>query len=311
MKRDATIAIVAAAAIAALCYGLAAIRPPFQPTKSTPFRTGPAEARVVIRVNGEPVTESEYAAAFNQVPDEMKPQFESGPGKQAFAEQLVRLKILEQEAHRLGIDNDPNVQGQIAADRMNIVARAAAEKVAGNPTPRAVEAFYQSNRNRFDTIDLSHIVIAYEGGGIRPRNGQKAPTEVEAMNRANEIYRRLKTGANFEVLALNNSDDVPSARQGGNLGGVGHGMLPRELEDRVWAIPTGQISEPIASPLGVHIFRVNARGTAPLRDVSASISQHVRQQQILDRVEALRRAAKVEFDPKFFPSTKATPKKPS
>src|SRR4051794_19106850 len=101
VKRDASIAVISILVIGAVCFGLNSMRPPFQPRPSQPFSTAPvgptiAKGTIVMRVNGEPVTENEFEAAFAQMPDEMKQQFASEPGKQAFAEQYIRIKLLEQ-----------------------------------------------------------------------------------------------------------------------------------------------------------------------------------------------------------------------
>src|SRR5439155_5902588 len=95
-----------------------------------------------------------------------------------------------------------------------------------------------------------------------------------------------------------------TAQQGGELGRFARGMLPPELESKVWALEPGKISDPIPTPLGVHIFRMNARAPQPMEQVRASISQHVRQQNMFDRVELLRRNSKIDLDPKFFPDAK-------
>jgi parvulin-like peptidyl-prolyl isomerase len=307
-KRDPIIAIIAILVVAVVCYGLAAVRPPFQPTASRPY-TGEAPlgktttGRVIMRINGEPVTQEEFEAAFHLLPEEVQRQFANEPGKMAFAEQLVRMKLLEQEAHRAGLDNDPKLAGQLAAQRTDLLADAAAEKVIGQPTPQAVEEYYAKNKERFQTLDLSHILIAYAGGMVPPRAGAALP-ETDAMNRALAIWAELKKGEPFADAALKYSDDTGSARRGGELGPVAHGMLPQELEARVFQIPVGQFSNPIPSRLGIHIFRVNSKGTRPLAEIRANVTQRVRQQNMFDRVEVLRRNAKVDFDDKFFPEAK-------
>lgn len=316
MKRDIAIALTSIVVIGAVCYGLAVTKPAFLPTPSQPFSMVPvgprANDRVVMRVNGEPVTEKEFEAAYGQLPDEMKRQFSSEPGKMAFAEQLVRLKLLEQEGKRLGIDQDPKIAAQLAADRTNIIASAAAEKIVAPATEDAIKKFYSENKARFATIDASHILIAYAGGLAPPRSGGAAPSEAEATQKAFAVYSMLKSGANFADLARKYSDDAATADQGGELGPVAHGMLPQELEARVFSIPPGQISGPIPSRFGIHIFKVNALGTRTLEQMRPGIAQRVRQQNMFDRVEVLRRAAKVDFDPKFFPEAKNWPgKKPS
>lgn len=311
MKRDGIIAIAALLVVAGVCFGLAAVRPPFQATPSKAFTydlgVNPQAApsgHVVMRVNGEPITQAEFEVAFAQLPEDVQRQFASEPGKMGFAEQLVRLKLLEQEARKLGIDRDPKVSAQMAADRSNILANAAAQKIVAKPTDAVVRKFYNENKARFDTVDISHIVFAYQGGQVPPRGGRRPVTEQEAVNKALAVYEELKKGADFAALARRESDDVQTAQRGGELGRFSSGMMPPELETQVWSLQPGQISAPVPSPLGVHIFRMNVREAQPVEQVAASISQHVRQQNMFDRVELLRRNSKVDFDPKFFPDAK-------
>lgn len=311
VKKDTAFALIGILAIAALCFGLAQMRLPLQPTKSAAFettRTGPTvTGTVIMRVNGEPVTQTEFEAAFAQLPDEMKQQFASAPGKQAFAEQYVRLKLLEQEGRRLGLDRDPRVEAVLTANRMNIVAQAAADKLVKSPTAQAVQEFYKQNATKFQQIDLSHIVIAYAGSTIPPRKGGQAPSEMDATNVALKIWQEIHNGADFAAMARKYSDDVNTIEQGGHLGNFSPGMMPPEIDARVWRLAQGQISDPIPTKFGVHIFKVNAKKNADLPQVSGNIARHVKQQNTLDRIEILRKSAKVEFDPKFFPEAKSWP----
>lgn len=311
MKKDFLIAILAALVVAGVCFGLAAVRPPFQPTPSHPFSmapVGPAvNGRVVLRVNGEPITEQEFIAAYQAVPEQMQSQFSTEAGKVAFAEQLIRLKLLEQQAHALGLDTDPKIAGQLAAARGQMLANAAAEKLAAQPSEAAVKKFYAENAGKFESLDLSHILIAYAGGAVPPRDGGAAPSEIDAMNKALKVYDDLKNGANFADEAKKFSDDANSAGNGGELGALNRGQLPKELEARVFRIPTGKFSAPIPSKYGIHIFKVNSRGAMPFDKIKTGLAQRVRQQTMMDKVEALRKDAKVVWDPKFFPDLKNWP----
>ncbi|MEO6260327.1 MAG: hypothetical protein ABIP63_08230, partial [Thermoanaerobaculia bacterium] len=97
MKRDVLFALIAVAVVGAICYGLATAKPDFLSTKPKPFvaELGKKNAdKFVMRVNGDPITEMEFTAAFSQLPEDMQRQFASVQGKEAFAEQLIRLKIL-------------------------------------------------------------------------------------------------------------------------------------------------------------------------------------------------------------------------
>jgi len=314
VKKDAVIALIAIALTAGICYGLALIKLDLKPTVSRPFTTAAVgeqvSGHVIMRINGEPVTEEEFEAAYAQLPEDMQRQLSSPQGKTAFAEQFVRYKLLEQEARRLGVDRDPKVAGAISADRTSILATAAAQKLVKTPTDQAVRDYYAGNKGSFDSLQVAHILVAYAGGMAPPRQGA-APSEAEAMAKAKAIVKQLRAGANFAQAALQASDDIATAQQGGELGTFGRGTLPPELEQRVFAMKEGEIGDPMPSRFGIHIFRVGKRGTQSIEQVRPAIARRVQQQNTLDRIEILRKQAKVDFDPKFFPDKGPRPTKKS
>lgn len=314
MKRDAAIAVAVALIVAGITFGLAAmkleLRPPSpRSTTASPAAQPVVNGHVIMRVNGEPVTEQEFEAAFSQLPEETQRQLANPQGKMEFAKQLVSYKILEQEAHRLGLDREPRVAAAVSAIQMNILATAAAQKLVGPPTDQTVKEFYAKNAKSFESVDLSGILIAYAGSMAPPRGGGNPPSQAEAMAKAQAVVRQLRAGANFAQMVVQVSDDVGSVERGGDLGTIGHNALPPELEQKVFALKTGEVSDPIPSRFGIHIFLVRRHGTEPIDRVRASIAQRVQQQSTLDRIEALRKQAKVDFDPKFFPQSQP-PKKP-
>jgi peptidyl-prolyl cis-trans isomerase C len=310
VKKDPIIAIAAIALAFAVTYAIAATRvpQPMQPTHpftelATPVAgpEAPPAGNVIMRVNGEPVTENEFSAAFSSMPAELQQQFASEQGKKAFADQMVKMKVLEQEARRRKLQQDPNVAGQIAANQTEVMAGAAAQKLVEKITPADVQKFYNDNKQRLQTLELSHIVVAYQGGIIPPKGGGGALDQRAAMNKALQIYQQLKEGARFEDVAKQTSDDTASAARGGLLGPVAPGMLPQELDARVMTLREGEISTAIPSRYGIHIFKAGKRQTQPLSEVQDRLTAAVRQQETMRKIEELVKAAKVELDPKFFP----------
>jgi len=316
MKKDALIALAVILIVTGVTYGLYVIKPNLKPITSRPYTTAavgeqPGGGHVILRVNGEPVTEEEFAAVFQQLPEEAQRQYSSPQGKTAFAEEMVRYKLLEQEAHRLGVDRDPRVAAVVSADRMNILASAVAQKLVTKPTDAAIRDFYDTHKNTFDSVDVSHILLAYQGSMTQPRQGHTAALEPQVMAQAGEIVRQLRAGASFAEMALKYSDDVGSIERGGELGTFGRGQLPPEIEGRIFSLKDGEISAPLPSRFGVHIFLVRKHGTQPLDAVKNAIAARVRNQNTFDRIEVLRRAAKVDFDAKVFPDMQKVTKKPS
>ncbi len=86
------------------------------------------------------------------------------------------------------------------------------------------------------------------------------PSEVVSPENAKQtidsIYKRLKAGEDFAVLASTFSNDTGSARDGGSLGWVTPGVMVPEFEAKMKSTAKGQISEPFQSQFGWHILEV-------------------------------------------------------
>jgi parvulin-like peptidyl-prolyl isomerase len=315
LKKDIALALAAVALIFGLTFGINSMRPTLPLTQSKPYAAGltpqkQGAEKAVMRVNGVAVTEAEFSSAFQQLPEEMQRQFASSAGKQAFAEQYIREKLLEQEGEKQGIEEDPKVQAILAAQRTLLLGNAAMAKIVKIPTEQATRQYYNEHKAEFVTVELSHIVIACQGGQIPPRKGGAPPTEQQAVQKAVGIYKQLRDGADFAKLAAAVSDDPNTASNGGSLGPVSKGMLPAEIEAQVFRVPPGQVSGPIPSRLGIHLFKLGQPAVQPYEAVKNVVTNRVRQQNAMDRIEILRKAAKVDFDPKFFPDAKTWGKTP-
>lgn len=77
----------------------------------------------------------------------------------------------------------------------------------------------------------------------------------DVLARAKQVRERLVGGASFAALAADHSDDEATAEHGGSLGLIGTGQLPPDLETILFALPPGQLSEPIRTRHGWHLFR--------------------------------------------------------
>lgn len=310
MKKDIFAAAVAIVIVGGICFGLAAVRPDLPPTPSQPFTPAAGTAAkkkvganetVVMRVNGEPITEREFNAFLTQAPAQMQPFYASPQGRRMLADELVKLKALEQEAARLGLENDPETSTRIDMMRTNILAGMALRKLVGAADDKKLRAEYEKERGNLETVELSHILIAYQGGQIPPRTGQ-APPLPQAMAKAMSLMARLKAGADFAQLASRESDDVNTAREGGSLGPVGAGALPQELEGPVMTLQPGQISDPLRSQFGIHIFKAGQRSSQPFEQLREALAARVERQEAEAAVIRLSQSAKVDLDPKFFPA---------
>jgi peptidyl-prolyl cis-trans isomerase SurA len=97
--------------------------------------------------------------------------------------------------------------------------------------------------------NLSHILISLPEGST--------PQQIaEAQAKADDLRQRLGEGLDFASAAISYSDSQ-EALEGGLVGWRDLNSVPAFFADAVRDLKPGQISEPIRSPAGFHIIRVN------------------------------------------------------
>ncbi len=101
---------------------------------------------------------------------------------------------------------------------------------------------------------------------------------VATLNEARDVKRRLgKDPRTFDTVARAVSKG-PEAAVGGYMGSFERGQLPPELEAVAFSLPEGATSEPIETPLGYHVLRVESRQEArpiPLEEARARIRERL------------------------------------
>lgn len=174
--------------------------------------------------------------------------------RQLVSNLLVR-RVLASEAEREGLGTDPIVVATlaIARDRVLSDARLAQFDAQSIPNEAALDAIarntYQAKAARFERpaqTRARHILLANNGA--------------ESLQKANQLLAQLRAGASFEDLAKANSTDQASAAQGGDLGFFGSGKMVQSFEDALSKLnKPGDLSDPVESPFGLHIIRLEER----------------------------------------------------
>ena len=118
-------------------------------------------------------------------------------------------------------------------------------------TPREIDQYLekeqQSGENR--EYNVSHILMSL------PEAASPGQLE-EVQARAADIVQRARGGEDFAQLAVSYSNSQ-TALEGGQLGWRKSAQLPTFIAELVTGMQTGQVSDPVRTPSGFHIIRLN------------------------------------------------------
>ncbi|HJY42512.1 MAG TPA: peptidylprolyl isomerase, partial [Steroidobacteraceae bacterium] len=121
-----------------------------------------------------------------------------------------------------------------------------------NISPRELDQFKARQANAPDQnaeYNISHILISVPVTA--------SPEQIETREqRAREVYDKAKAGEDFAQLAVTYSESSTNI-EGGALGWRRGPQLPSIIADRISQMKAGEVAEPIRTPSGFHIFRLN------------------------------------------------------
>ena len=166
-------------------------------------------------------------------------------------------KVAAERARRHGLDKDPVVRARIWHATLNILAEAEVERVveeqlSGADLEMAAKERYLLDREKYkepEEVTASHILLRSRGG----------KEDEQVLSRIRSIREEILSGKiGFEEAARKYSEDG-SAKRGGSLGTFRRGRMVEPFEEAAFALKEGEISEPVKTPFGYHLIRVEKK----------------------------------------------------
>lgn len=156
----------------------------------------------------------------------------------------LKLKVLAAEAG--GRDTTEAFREEMNTYRKQLAQSYLTDKVL-------VESLAAEAYQRMQTeVNASHIWI--------PVSEYATPADTLTAYQASLALRKqAQDGADFAKLARENSKDVSTAENGGNLGYTSAFAAIYPLETAIFTTPVGGISAPVRTRFGYHIIKVNSR----------------------------------------------------
>lgn len=240
--------------------------------------------KVIVVVNGETITQGELDAASAAQ--------ESEEAKKEILNRMIEEKLVLSEAKKRNVEvadleieeklkeiklkfesdedfNEALKEGGISlnelkqkyADQIKVaklVEMEVRKKIV--ITPSEILEYYNLHKEEFKDPQQAKVK------NILIKPDKDLPDE-DARILAEKILGFLKAGENFDELALKYSKG-PNADRGGELGFVKRGQMLKEIEDVVFNLNVGQLSEVIKTQLGYHIFKVEEKKQERIKELN-------------------------------------------
>ncbi len=259
-----------ASQVAALLVGVAACR-----------ATSPLVARSSAGALDRQAFERDWPAATRATPEARRRALEDWLIERALAREARALALDRTDAAREALTG--------AADDV-LVSRVEADLEAGlkPPDDAALAAFLERNRAQIagaEKLSLRHVFRRLPRDASRDQRAA-ARADMQALR------ARLVAGEDFATLARTLSDSE-TAKFGGQITPVARGQLPPAAEAVAWRLAPGEISDVVDTPVGLHVFRLEARlPPAPLTpDEARAWARH----RLASEARSAARAARLEL----------------
>ncbi len=274
------------------------------------------ENRLVARINGAPLTESEFNSRVvsqmlayvpggdvRSVPPETREQIRSSVFASLLGRELLYQAAVEQNLaaseddvtleiskKRSSFGSEREFQEQLrmrglteADFRMELQKEITIDNyldwmVDNTPEEQLGDpkAFYESNLEQFKEPESAHINHIFLAV---PESGGDSAREVR-LSLARELESRLLGGTDFADLAREFSDSKDS-ENGGDLGYVGRDILLKQVETAAFSMNPDDPPAIVETPFGVHLLRVKARKEErliPFEEAEQRIKTHLKEE---------------------------------
>lgn len=178
--------------------------------------------------------------------------------EQYYRSEIPRRKLLDQiasgiyvtnaELWRIWRDQHDSAQVSFVAFRPqpdSALAKSISESDLQAYFDKHKEEFKRTGRAVLTVVEIPRVVSAADSAAVR--------------NHAIALRNEILGGAKFEDVAKRESADSASAVNGGDLGKGPKGRFVPQFEAAANALKVGEISQPVLTPFGYHLIRLDSR----------------------------------------------------
>lgn len=248
--------------------------------------------KIVAVVNNEVITQSEvdrllyplYMQFMNIYKNEEELYRELDKSRLKILKQLIDDKLILSEARKLDIKvEEKEIDGEIEAIKKELLKKELKLDIMlreQNLTLSDLRNKYKNQimiqkvidqkiRSKIDVqpSEVSNYYYAHIDDYTQPQQVavytilirlESIRTPLESYQLAADVHKMLLDGDDFKRLAKNYSEG-PYKEEDGDLGYIKRGELLKEIDNVIFYLKIGEVSDVIETPIGYHIFKVYDR----------------------------------------------------
>ena len=228
--------------------------------------------------------------------------------ERALRSELLRAKLVQQAAFQVPVDEAwLAVEHRLRDEKVAFqqVALAVSPEGVADPGDAVLEPFYKAGGDRFlqpprRVIQVVAVDRAAFGKELQADDATlkstyearkadfsefkarhilfKAESEAEvkaALEKAALLRERLAKGQDFGRTAESLSEDPTAKGNGGDLGWFNAARMVKPFSDATAALKVGEISQPVRTPFGVHLIKLEGRRERSFQDMREQLGREI------------------------------------
>ena len=199
--------------------------------------------QAILTLNGNDVDVDEFRRMYEK---SAKDADYSAASVEEYLQLFINYQLKLAEAKAQGVESRPEVQQEINTYENQLIEGELDKELLSDLKKEAFSRLQEE-------ICASHVLVHVKN--------DPAKIDVElALKKANKLRDRILAGEDFGYIAEKNSADMSTKYNDGSLGCFTTLQLSNyDLENAIFSLRKGQISEPIRTDLGFHIIKINDR----------------------------------------------------
>lgn len=205
----------------------------------------PTEERVVAFVNGRPITQVEFEAEWNDLPEATRVRYEKEGGKPRLLTEVITRELLLQEARKQGLDQNDQIRDRARRYKERLMLDELLKdriKTKIDITKEELDAYYEKHAQQL----------------LTPLKVRVAQMLLPTFPAAKDLEKQINQGGDFAKFAQRYSIDNKTKANGGDLGPYRKDLVAPEVDEAIHQLKPGMVSAPIKTEAGYYLVKITA-----------------------------------------------------